>query len=109
MEGAREAVALSQRIGTPAWEARAHLVLARLALGQRDLEATRARLANCEARIRESGYGLLKPPYLETCAQLAECLDDPAARRRDLGEAHRLYAQMGAKAHAERLARELGL
>ena len=33
---------------------------------------------------------------------------DQAALKRELGEAHRLYAEMGATGHAERLTRELG-
>ncbi len=40
-------------------------------------------------------------------AELADLLDDTAARERHLREAHRLFTEMGATGHAERMAREL--
>ena len=40
-------------------------------------------------------------------AQLAALLADDAGRERELREAHRLYADIGAAGHAERLAKEL--
>ncbi len=40
-------------------------------------------------------------------AGLAERRGDGAARERDLREAHRLFTEMGATGHAERVAREL--
>jgi hypothetical protein len=49
------------------------------------------------------------PPLLEVRAALAERRGNPQEARRTLREAHRLYAEMGATGHANRLARELGL
>ena len=42
-------------------------------------------------------------------AALARALQRPSDANRELREAHRLYTEMGATGHAERLARELGL
>jgi hypothetical protein len=41
--------------------------------------------------------------------ELAHLIGDDASRERELREAHRLYTEMGATGHAERLARELGM
>ena len=43
----------------------------------------------------------------EVSAELAALLGDDAGRERDLRDAHRLYTEMGATGHAERVAREL--
>jgi hypothetical protein len=43
----------------------------------------------------------------ELAADLAHLLGDDLAYERELHEAHRLYAEMGAAAHAERVGREL--
>jgi hypothetical protein len=42
-------------------------------------------------------------------AELSRLRGDGGASERDLREAHRLFTEMGATGHAERLARELGL
>ncbi len=42
-------------------------------------------------------------------AKLARLVGDEAGRERHLREAHRLYTEMGATGHAERVAKELGL
>ena len=43
----------------------------------------------------------------EERANVARALGDEAAREHELAVAHRLYAEMGATGHAERLAREI--
>ncbi len=45
----------------------------------------------------------------ELRAELAHARGDAAGRERHLREAHRLYTEMGAAGHAERMAKELGL
>jgi hypothetical protein len=45
----------------------------------------------------------------EVRAELASVLGDAGARERQLREAHRLYVEMGARGHAARLGKELGL
>jgi hypothetical protein len=59
--------------------------------------------------IEETGAGAFAPQLHELRAELARLFGDQAARKRELREAHRLCAEMGATGYAERLARELGL
>jgi len=42
-------------------------------------------------------------------AELARLIGDEAARERELGEAHRLFTEIGAPIRAEEVAKELGL
>ena len=49
------------------------------------------------------------PQVHEERAELARLRGDDATRERELREAHRLYTEMGATGHAERLAQKLGL
>ena len=58
------------------------------------------------ALIRQKGARAWAPFVCEERARLAQCLGDAAAERH-LREAHRLFTEMGATGHAERLAREL--
>jgi len=44
----------------------------------------------------------------EARAELERACGDAAAAERELHQAQRLYAEMGATGHTERLARELG-
>ena len=57
----------------------------------------------------EGGVRCYLAPTLEERAALSEIDGDKETSRSELREAHRLYSEMGATAHAERLARELGL
>ncbi len=59
------------------------------------------------ALIDEHGILLFAPTLHERRAKLAALLGDGAGRDRELREAHRLYTDMKATGHAERLAREL--
>jgi hypothetical protein len=49
------------------------------------------------------------PALLELRAALAERRGNPQEAREKLRHAHRLYTDMGATGHAERLAKELSL
>jgi hypothetical protein len=59
--------------------------------------------------IEEIGSTQLRPRNCTARAGLARLLGDDAGRERHLREAHRLYTEMGATGHAERLTRELRL
>jgi hypothetical protein len=65
-------------------------------------------LARALGLVGETGAQGLEPQIIEARAELARLLGDDATRERHLREAHRLYTEMGATGHAERLARELG-
>ncbi len=61
------------------------------------------------ALIEEHGILLFAPTWHGRRAKLAALLRDDAGRERELREAHRLFGEIGATGHAERLGRELGL
>jgi hypothetical protein len=64
-------------------------------------------IARAARDIDTSGARGLEPLLAEARAEVSLQRRDIRAQREQLGEAHRLYVEMGAKRHAERLAREL--
>jgi len=64
-------------------------------------------LDRAESLAVEIGYRLVVPRLLERRADIASQRGDAAAAEAALREAHRLYAEMGADGHAQRLAREI--
>ena len=88
-----------------------HLAMARLLLhpevngSREDIEAE---IEPAEALVRESGARGLLPAVLEVRAELARREGDETEVEQLLREAHRLYSEMGASGHAQRLAGELG-
>jgi class 3 adenylate cyclase/tetratricopeptide (TPR) repeat protein len=90
-------------------KAEAELLLTRaLVLSQGEGAGARAEierdLDRAEALVGETGFGVLEPLLHERRAELARLKGDGAARDRELREAARLYAEMGATGHAERVA-----
>ena len=57
--------------------------------------------------MEETGARGLAPQILEVRARLAGIRGDDIEAERGLREAHRLYTEIGATGHAERLAREI--
>jgi tetratricopeptide (TPR) repeat protein len=106
-----EALSFAERGG--AWQSGARVYLVR-AQTLRESEGPGARdevevtLAQADALIREKGARAWAPFVCEERARLAQCLKDPTAERH-LREAHRLFVEMGATGHAQRLATELGI
>jgi tetratricopeptide (TPR) repeat protein len=108
---ASEAIALARRLGTRWKEIPAHLARSRALRAHRGSdvrESVTAALRTAEDLVKETGARVYLPFVWEERAALAAGLGDKAARERDLREAQRLFAEMGATGHAERLARELG-
>ena len=106
---AEEAIAAARRYCTPiaeidALRARALVLLASeeppVAV-EDDLRAAEALVARTEAHV-------YAPHLHEDRAALARRTGDDAASERELREAHRLFIEMGATGHVERLAREIG-
>jgi hypothetical protein len=64
-------------------------------------------LAQAEAVISQTGALVFAPQIHEARAEIARLLGDEAEGERQLREAHRLYSEMGATGHADRLTREL--
>jgi hypothetical protein len=65
-------------------------------------------LADLESRATARGSIAFLPFIARERAELARLLGDDTARERELREAHRLFVEMEATGHAERVAAELG-
>ena len=90
---------------------RGPLLLARIVARARGASAraeVEQLLEESVAYIGETGARAWVPLIHEARAELESACGDAAAAERELREAQRLYAEMGATGHAERLARELG-
>jgi tetratricopeptide (TPR) repeat protein len=108
-EVAAEAVAIADREGVR--HAGIPLSLARVLRSADGLVAEReieAALDRALELVEETGSRVFVPEVHQERAELARLRGDDATRERELREAHRLYTEMGATGHAERLARELG-
>jgi tetratricopeptide (TPR) repeat protein len=107
---AAEGVELARAQGSTLYEATASLSLARVLLGsdgQAAREEIEAVLARALELTRERGAKALEPHVHVELAELARRLGDAEGRDRELREAHRLFTEIGATGHAERLAPEL--
>ncbi len=107
---AHQALALARRRGTKLYECIAHLGLARVLVqteGAKAQSAVESALDQAIALVEETG-GISRKPFIhEERANLARLTGDEATHDRELREAHRLFTEMGATGHAERLAKEL--
>ena len=105
----RDAVALVRSRGQAA-EAIANVVLARVLLGSEGL-AAREEIETALERARElarnTGMRSVEPMIHVELAELAHQSGDEDERQRELREAHRLFTEIGATGHAERLSAEL--
>jgi adenylate cyclase len=107
---AEEAIATAGRRGSRFWEVVGYRNLARAHLGAGGAGARgeiEAALARAETLIHQ-GSAAHEPHVRLVRAELAQLLGDEATRRRELGEAHRLFLEMGAAGHADRVKEELG-
>ena len=69
----------------------------------------KAALAEADSWLEMSGAKSYEPFLNVERAELARLTGDDTARERELREAHRLFIEMGATGHVDRLAKELGL
>jgi class 3 adenylate cyclase/tetratricopeptide (TPR) repeat protein len=109
-EQAARAVEVARAFETHLWEHYAGLAMLSVLLEKDGLaarEEIEARAGRLAARIDETGAESFRPLLHEERARLAQLLGDDAARELELREAHGLFVEIGATAHAERLAREL--
>jgi adenylate cyclase len=108
---ARSALEESVRGGNRLAEGFARLTLARVLLSAGDPsrhDEVERTVERAEALYNETGMRVHLPPLLEVRAALAERRGNSQEAGQKLREAHRLYSEMGATGHAERLERELG-
>jgi tetratricopeptide (TPR) repeat protein len=106
---ARECVEATRAVKWGTVGAKAELELARVLLA-RDGPGSPAfarALSDAENLVEEIGARVFEPSLCEIRAESAALQGDSDAQQRELREAHRLYAEMGATGHAERVAREL--
>ena len=107
-ETAREAITVAEATGQSEIPAQIALARAlRLADGLESEGPIGAALGRAGELIEEFGARVYRPQVCEERAELARLRGDEAARTRELREAHRLFTEMGAAGHAERVAREL--
>jgi class 3 adenylate cyclase/tetratricopeptide (TPR) repeat protein len=109
---AEEGTRLAQERGQLHFEALNHLARARVlrcARGADGRDEIERALDRALELVEETKGRSIEPQLLEERARLARLLGDDDACERELREAHRLYTEMGATGHADRLARELGL
>ncbi len=103
---AEEAVRVGVERGTPVFEADAQLALAE---ALRALHGTDAgpeiepAPQRCWELIERTGARLYEPHVHEQRVALAGLSGDAAGRERELRDAHRLYTEMGAVGHVERV------
>ena len=111
-ELAEEALAISGRIGAVMDGIFARRTLVRVLLAREGAKAARAiteALDDAERLIEQSGAISYRPLVLLERAELARLMGDTALRRRVLAEAHRVFTEIGATGHAERLLQALGM
>jgi class 3 adenylate cyclase/tetratricopeptide (TPR) repeat protein len=107
---AAEGIAVARSCGNKGAEVEAQLALAHAVL--RSGEATALAeaedaLAAAQALVDATGARLFQPDIHEARAELARLRGDDGARERELREAQRLFSEMGATGHAERISRQL--
>jgi adenylate cyclase len=96
--------------GNVVFETLATLSLARVLLGSAGVaarEQIEPALARALQLVRETGAKVTEPLIHVELAELARHSGHEEERQRELREAHRLFSEIGASGHAERLAGEL--
>jgi hypothetical protein len=76
--------------------------------GSASAPAVAAALDRAEELVAETGFRGAAPGIAETRAELARVCGDEATRQHELREAHRLFTEIGATGHAQRVAAMLG-
>jgi hypothetical protein len=109
-ETAERALTLARERGMRMAECAAQLAVGRTLLrseGVRAQEAIDSALAEASSLVSETGAARYAPFIHLERAELARRVGEDTTRQRELSEAHRLFAEMGATARAERVAQEL--
>jgi class 3 adenylate cyclase len=109
-ELAQQGLELARARGQLWAEKHGSVAMARVLLGAVGVAATdqiEAELERVLELVRATGARVFEPLIHVERAELAHQRGEHAARERELREAHRLATQIGATAHAERLANEL--
>jgi class 3 adenylate cyclase/tetratricopeptide (TPR) repeat protein len=108
-----EGLAIARGQGNPGSETYASLALARVLLAsagpaaRAEIETIKTALARALELARDRGAKAYEPLVHVELAELARQCGDEEGRERELREAHRLFTEIGASGHAERLLAEL--
>ena len=103
-------MSITREPGNENCESRAQVARARILLatdGAEARERVETALERAESLVRATGAEAQTPTIHLARAELAGVLGDEATRKREVREAHRLYTEMGATGHAERVASDL--
>ena len=103
-------IVFTRERGAEVSESRAQVALARILLateGAKARDRVAAALDRAESLVRATGAEAHTPTIHLARAELAGVLGNEATRKREIRRAHRLYTEMGATGHAQRVAREL--
>jgi tetratricopeptide (TPR) repeat protein len=109
---AEQGIRRARERGQPYFEALNHLARARALRRARGADARdeiERTLDRALELVEETNGRSIAPQLLEERARLANLFGDAAACERGLRDAQRLYTEIGAGGHAERLVEELGL
>ncbi len=109
-KAAERAVRTCRAGGMKSGECMARIVLARAQLAMEGVSArrkVRAGLSRAEQLVKETGARAYGPFVCEVRALLARAGGDADAARSELTRAHRLFREIGATGHADRVARQL--
>jgi hypothetical protein len=107
-ENAERALAFARERGMRTGELDARLVLARVEIAEgADADSVEDLLKTCAALVDETGAEVRRPHIHWIRAELARAHGDDTTHESELCEAHRLFTEMDATGHAERVASEL--
>jgi hypothetical protein len=109
LELTREAIDVARDGHSPVILCHAHLTHAQalLAEGGDRIGEVDASLLEAEGLIERTGAEAWRPQVVHARSRLARLKGNETDHERHLREAHRLFVEMGATGHAERLAREM--
>jgi hypothetical protein len=101
---AKEAVDIARKRGTPLFECRSRLVLARALLaGEPDTAQASEVLDEAMAIVERTGARGYEPFLRAERARIAELTGDEIGNAREIAAAEKMFRSMGADAHAARL------
>jgi class 3 adenylate cyclase/tetratricopeptide (TPR) repeat protein len=112
LEKAAEGVAIARAQGHVTGELIASLAQARVLLGAHRPDARaeiEAALTRALELVHDTGANAYEPQVHVELAELARQSGDEGTWREELSEAHRLFTEIGASGHAERVAEELAV
>ncbi len=100
---AEEALSSARALHQPIYELQSLRVLGRILIRTGEFAGAREALGQALTLIDRTGAVSIEPMVREELAELALRMGEEASHDRELREAHRLYAEMGATGHLARL------